>query len=979
MDAGLSRILYDRYLKLKRVVIGVALKFKNSVPARRLLILGSLSMTIAAIAIALTPSTKLSTNYSWTPSTTTTKDATLIGESLVLARQTPSQLKVTFTFTQASFPSKEILFASSRNFVNNESLLIEGENSTVTLSVAGEAIVSALLHSNKNSQIEIRYDNATGFAVREDGVLLADAPGRFFLFSGFYHSANSLTLPTAEVTTFPYAFTPSLVQRIFAVIFLLGLLVLIFATIKNRASSKFQFFNALSARGRPLKKLLVVSSIATFLLFVFWLFFGPIALDDGWVVQNAQSLIHGTNFRVVHQAWDTRTPSGLVSLWIERLVVLTSNQLLWIRFIPFVLVVFTWRLGRKQIKELSSNSTTTTLSYDVLFSLFAISWLFTTRSEILITLLSLLVLRNIISFCANPDIFKLTSSGILASIAFSIHPSGIITFAPIIAVVPLMLRLIRNEKTLSISGTIGAAAASASTALFLLTYGWDLHSLQQTSSLWGSYIRRDWSDEIERYRYLFDGSYWDTTSRRLTIFIIFAGLILTSTIRKTDLSKQNVIAAQSLLIGVLLLSATQTKWPWHFGTLSVFACVTFALAMHQIRTTPRRESPLFWDTNSSVIIGTSVVAVIVWQSWNLWGIFAIPNKVPKQLLDLTNFFRTPSFWLIFGIMVLVIAKFKNPFIRTAGSLSMEFLVVLTIVFNVVLIGNAGLRTQSWSIAKQSIRSITHSPSCGIADSIAVTDLWDLRIPTTLEVFIGDAQYSQFNVKAESPLDRDQVLGPVPGVETTQFASDWYVASQLQTNLVLRIEDAKNVSEIGIQLGNQNDPDSEYIPIVTGQISKPIETETTYLDFGTMPTLELGSKFQLIIKTFEPGQNFAISKPLLTESKPLSDVVSQHNLSAKIDPFFKLYFPCIHESALDQGISIKPDLIIGNIPLVGTSPSRYMTEENNLINLKINWPTGIAFSQTSNAIPPIFAIIDSNDSQSDIKITNIASKDLELIN
>ena len=142
-------------------------------------------MAVAAIAIALTPSTKLAANYSWTPSHTSSMSDSLDGETLLLARQTPSKLKVSIPCLQAPFPAKETVFASSRNFVNNESLLITGENKTVTLSVAGETILSAQLQLNEECQIEILYDNHSGFSVKEDSSLLANAPGRFFLFSGF--------------------------------------------------------------------------------------------------------------------------------------------------------------------------------------------------------------------------------------------------------------------------------------------------------------------------------------------------------------------------------------------------------------------------------------------------------------------------------------------------------------------------------------------------------------------------------------------------------------------------------------------------------------------------------------------------------------------------------------------------------------------------------------------------------------------------
>ena len=934
-------------------------------------------MAVAAIAIALTPSTKLAANYRWTPSQTSSMSDSLDGETLLLARQTPSKLEVSIPCLQAPFPAKETVFATSKNFVNNEALLITGENKTVTLSIAGETILSAHLQLNEKCQIEILYDNHSGFSVKEDSSLLANAPGRFFLFSGFYHSAESTVVPTADVTTFPYAFTPSTIQILFAIVFLFSLSFSIFACYRFKRKSHFQSNVPRTKLNKSIRKISVVSGLATFLLFVFWLIFGPVALDDGWVVQNAQSLIHGTNFRVVHQAWDTRTPSGLVSLWLERLIVMISSQLLWVRFIPFLLVVLTWRISRRLIRSLSDNSTITTISYEIIFSLFAISWLFTTRSEILITFLSLLVLRNVIAFCAKPDIFNLTFTGIISSIAFSIHPSGIIAFAPLLAISPLILRSIRIEKILGFFQVIGAASASASTALFLLIYGWDLHSLQQTSSLWGSYIRRDWSDEIERYRYLFDGGYWDTTARRLTLFIIFSGLILTTMIRKSGLPKQKLIPSQSLLLGILLLSLTQTKWPWHFGTLTVFACVTFALAMHEVRSAARAESHWFWDINSSVILGTSVIGVIVWNSWNLWGIFAIPGKVPQHLLDLTNYFRMPSVWLLFAVSILVMAKFRRPFIRTIGSLSIEILVITVVVFNVALIANAGLGSQSWSLAKQSIRSITDSPSCGLADSIYVSDLWELAPPKLSAALSTESQYSPLYVETESTLSKGQVLRPVLGIGESQFATDWYAVSLIQTNLVLRIDDAISISEIGIQIDEQTDPSGQYITLVVGPISQPVATDSIYLDFGKISALVQGSKFQLIFKTFEPGQNFAISEPLLTDSKLLSHVVTQHHLEAKIDPFYKLFFPCINESALDQGISIKPNLIIGGIPLIGTSPSRYMAEENNFINLKIVWPDEIVQSQTSAAVPPIYGVITEDNSPSDIQLTNISAKNFDV--
>jgi CBS domain-containing protein len=281
-------------------------------------------------------------------------------------------------------------------------------------------------------------------------------------------------------------------------------------------------------------------------------------------------------------------------------------------------------------------------------------------------------------------------------------------------------------------------------------------------------------------------------------------------------------------------------------------------------------------------------------------------------------------------------------------------VITVIAFNVALIANAGLGSQSWSLAKQSIRSITDSPSCGLADSISVSDLWELAPPKLSAALSAESQYLPLYVETESTFNKRQVLRPVLGIGESQFATDWYAVSQMQTNLVLRIDDAINISEIGIQIDEQTDPSGQYITLVVGPVSQPVATDPIYLDFGKISALVQGSKFQLIFKTFEPGQNFAISEPLLTDSKLLSDVVTQHHLEAKIDPFIRF----IHIKdliRLDANDEIKVKYLMHNVT--------YCYKTDNLLKIFEIFRRGVshmAFVVDTENVNNCIGIVTLND-------------------
>ena len=175
-------------------------------------------------------------------------------------------------------------------------------------------------------------------------------------------------------------------------------------------------------------------------------------------------------------------------------------------------------------------------------------------------------------------------AALLIALALSAHPAGIVSLAPVLVAAPQLFRWARRHVAIA---TVIVAASSALLTV-LLFVGADLEQrradAQTTRALSGS--AGSLYSELNRYQLLSDSPY-GTPIRRGAVVLI--GLALLAYALRRWRSGKTVLnlPAAILGIGLLLLVATPSKWPSHFGTLVGLAALAIATEVAH----PRRSPP----------------------------------------------------------------------------------------------------------------------------------------------------------------------------------------------------------------------------------------------------------------------------------------------------------------------------------------------------------------------------------------------------
>ena len=126
-----------------------------------------------------------------------------------------------------------------------------------------------------------------------------------------------------------------------------------------------------------------------------------------------------------------------------------------------------------------------------------------------------------------------------------------------------------------------------------------------------------WFDELRRYGRLSDFHGGPPLRRGAVALMGLA--VLAFLVRRTRTSRGDLLdlPARTLIIGLILLIAVPSKWPWHFGALMGIAAIAVATETHRIRSDDHR--PRSWQARWLLAVAAITVAIAwSWGPRELW-------------------------------------------------------------------------------------------------------------------------------------------------------------------------------------------------------------------------------------------------------------------------------------------------------------------------------------------------------------------------
>ena len=699
----------------------------NAIPGKRRHLVVCAAATVAfaaALVAAIGPAEAESAEYTWPP-------PTVLAETprrgwftpLPLLNRVPDSLELRIPCGLAPPLGDEgrpaTVIATARSPSASEALRVGLDEDSLTFAVGGRTAARVPWPAGCPRRFEIedgelRLPQRT---VELRSAALDGMPVVTGLFSGLDLAAGAA--PEIVVRTRTYATDYSTVQTVAAVLALvlaLAALILV-ARVEGRAP------------GPPLRRrlgsawaaldatdLVVVGS-----LLVWWIV-APVHFDDGWLWVTSHVFDDLGAIGSYFDNWGANSPLGYWLEWLRHWVVGSTQDLVVARVPSLVALLVAWALCRWTLNRGVETPPVAVIRWTLAgaFLVGATAWGMTLRQEPFVVPLAATSLAAAVSFSRAPRPAPLAIGAISAVLAATAHPAGIVAAAPLLALVPELLRWLRrgDRRVLLALGTLALAASAVTLVVFTLDadLGTRLGDARVVGE--GEFHGEPWWKEYLRYE-RFDGSGGATAVRRLGLALLLLSVLAWLTRRRVAHTAVLLLPARSVAVALLLLSLVASKWAAHFGTLAVVGAV--AVAAELARLLDEGHAPgLRWIR--LVLAGAVLAAVAVW-CWRAPGLW---SSLDLQETEWNDGFGVKGYgWMVIAAVlaaVLGIRALSRPSSGRRWSLAGIVgwaLPALSLAAVGVTIGLLALDAARapWTPARQNLEALSGGESCGLAHQL----------------------------------------------------------------------------------------------------------------------------------------------------------------------------------------------------------------------------------------------------------------------
>lgn len=452
------------------------------------------------------------------------------------------------------------------------------------------------------------------------------------------------------------------------------------------------------------------------MLLVWWIV-APALTDDGWIWAQYRLLSEHAVDSIYLNNWGLTFPLGYWLIWLGQWPIGLSTDLVFMRVPSLVVLLATWPVCRWCLSGTLREGPQAVVRWMLAaaFLVGATAWLMTLRFEPVIALMALASLKAMLMFVRAPQIISPVIVALLAVLALTAHPVGLVVFAPLLAAGPQLLRWLRAGGPLLLAASVPILVSALALALILLTVDADLPTRLDSARLVGGeeLHREPWWREYIRYT-RFDQFGGETAVRRLSLALLLlsvAGWVARS---RTPHTSVPTLPARSLGVALVLLAFVSSKWPWHFGALAAVGAVAAAAELARLV----REHEQGARGVVRPLVAAILLAVVVLWSWDADGEW---SKIDLQETRWSYGFGIGglTWWLavplvLVGVAVLALRRRRLPLIIGWTATAATFAAV---ALTAGLLGYDAA-VSSWTATRQNLGVLAGREACGLADQLS---------------------------------------------------------------------------------------------------------------------------------------------------------------------------------------------------------------------------------------------------------------------
>ncbi len=924
---------------------------------------------LAAVIGALGPADRVRTTYSWPPAELPSGTPSRLWYTpLLFIRRTPESVSARIPCSlPPALPAATrpvTVLATARFPERNRGLAVTRSGGGLVVAIGDRVLTSVDLPTAAASDEDCAYL----FRIADQRWSLDGGPGRLSLggsleampvVNGLFSALDvrSGTPPSIDVTTAVHASHATMRQTVAWTVAVLGALAaLALVAIEGRPRRPWVVIAAAARRSRA--QLRAADAVVAAVLVGWWII-APVSYDDGWVAARTNNYSASGGFSAFYNALGANQPLGYWLEWAQHWLTEATSALLVLRIPALLCLAAAWVLCRWILARiLAAGGGDDRVALWALASAFAVgalAWGMTLRPEPFVALLVTGVLACTVRFLDRQTVAPLALAGVLVALAIPAHPAGIVALAPLLVASPTLIRW--AQPRLTVATTIFLAAAALTVFLGLVGSDLELRSADtQTHRAYGD-ATANWREEVTRYAQLFESPIFADPMRHVSVAVMMLAVAAYLLRRRRKGSVLLNLPSAALSVSLVLLVATPSKRPWHFGTMLGIVAVAVAAETARLRGEAKRSDR--WRLLPFFAIAVAVFAAAwAWSPRGPW------NNLDLQSLDwILAFERRISLATLASLLPLVLlgvatfvelARDRRDRLRDVpwrvALWTAPALAIPVIAFTAgVLVADAA-KTDSWTVTRQNLDTLRGDLGCGYADGALVASASSMR--PLAPVGAGTARRPPAWVPPPPVAGLPRfAVGPIGRGSAT---SPWFALSGGQPFGVFVAGSSDLTEKLALEWGQRRRGRIERLG--TDELRREAdviaETRPDFVTWRFLSTQELPSPEQgaSAVRFVLPGgvalgSALAVTAPVTYTSDRLARRLDAPGSSSLLLPNMLMYVPCARQPRLADGIVEPPSEIVAFLyswPIgLPTSPFSGLPDLYKLQRLPLIDPNGTA--------------------------------------
>jgi arabinosyltransferase A len=693
------------------------IRSSTGVHRTRLALALALVALVAAGVGAIGPADELRTTYSWPPDDVPeSAPSELWYAPLLLARHRPGAISadVPCRLPPALAGSGATVLATARSPSATGGLAVTRDGEELVVAVGDRELDRLPLTGAGREGCAYRLELEDGRWSVEGGRRPEGSAGSLDampVVTGLFTSLDMRfgEAPTIGVTTAVHGAKTTVVQKVAWTIAVLAVAAALLLVAGRRPRWPGAALRSAATHAHPVDAVVAVVLLA-------WWVLAPSFFDDGWVVARQRTFADTGGFSTYYDSLGANLPLSYWLEWGQRRLTEATSALLVLRVPALLCLAATWVLCRWILTRATPASSLTLVALASAFLVGALAWGMTLRPEPVTALLATGVLACTVRFLDRETVAPLAGIAVLFPLALTGHHAGVVALAPVLVAAPRLYAWARPR--LATAATL--VVSSFAWLVVLAFVGSDLEQRRADAETFRTLgtTAATWRDEFLRYARLSEFPSATPLRRGSVVLIALAVLALLLRRRREGRTLLDLPAA-ALGVGLVLLVATPSKWPWHFGALIGIAAVAVACETARLRgeSTPARG----FVALAAALLG----AAWMWSPRTGWA------RVDLRTLDWTPGFETRAslttlavalpIVLAAGLGVVALARDRRSTLPAipgrVAAWTAPVLALPALVFTVVVLAADTARTDGWTLARQNLDTLRGETACGLGDEI----------------------------------------------------------------------------------------------------------------------------------------------------------------------------------------------------------------------------------------------------------------------